>query len=226
MTMEERTLAIGKALQTGWHGFKAHWQWLIGVTLGYGMLAVVPNYFLPEGVQTPSINTLFIIILIAGAIFVLQAGTIAIALVISQNQTPTIQMLWVGWRRLGVYLIINMVQGFLLGVGRMVGEFGMARGIQGLIIAGFVLLVAGIIIFIRLQFAGFVAIDEGYGPIMALRKSWHITNKHWWKLVLFLLVLGGLILAGGAALIVGLLIAVPVVIVAYTAAYHELKRAV
>jgi uncharacterized membrane protein len=84
------------------------------------------------------------------------------------------------------------------------------------------LIVPGIYLALRLQFFKYFIVDFGAGPLEALARSWDATRGAAWDLLglwgwLFLVNL-----AGALALGVGLLITVPLTIVAMAAAYRTL----
>ena len=94
---------------------------------------------------------------------------------------------------------------------------GIATGI------GFVLLIIpGIILAIKLQFASYLIIDKGFGIKESIKKSWAMTKGEVWNLFLFGLLLILINLAGVIALVVGLLLTVPLTMVAGAYVYRKL----
>jgi uncharacterized membrane protein len=90
---------------------------------------------------------------------------------------------------------------------------------------GFVLLVIpGIYLYVRLAFF-WLAVADGAGPIDALQRSWSVTAGAFWKVLVFLVVAYLIILVGELALMIGLVVAAPVVSLAYAYVYRRLPGA-
>ncbi len=85
------------------------------------------------------------------------------------------------------------------------------------------LIVPGIIFALMFMFATFIVIDRGLGPIEAMKESKRITTGYKWKLLGLGIVLTLLNVVGILALVVGLLVTVPVSVLAATRAYRELS---
>ena len=94
------------------------------------------------------------------------------------------------------------------------------------VLIGFVLLIVpGIILAIGWQFAPYLVVEQGAGPIDALKRSWELTRGNRWTLFLLGLALIGLNLLGLCALVVGLLVTLPVTTLAGVHAYRTLLAA-
>ena len=96
--------------------------------------------------------------------------------------------------------------------------------LYGLIVTtGFILLIIpGIILAIRLQFYMYLVVDRGLGPINAIKGSWNITRGVGLSLFVFGILLGLVYVAGLLALVVGLLAAIPIVLMAHIYVYRKL----
>ena len=91
---------------------------------------------------------------------------------------------------------------------------------------GFVLLIIpGIILSIMFQFAPYLVIDKGMGPIEALKESARMTSGYKWNLVRFNVVIIGVVILGAICLVVGLLAAIPVMYLAIAHVYRTLGTA-
>ena len=104
-------------------------------------------------------------------------------------------------------------------------KYTVATLLYGLIfLVGLVLvIIPGIIWGIMFGFAGYFIIDKNMWPIEALKASKHITYGHKWELFL-LGILSFLIVAlGFICILVGLLVAAPVVLFAFAHAYRTLE---
>jgi len=96
--------------------------------------------------------------------------------------------------------------------------------VYGLIVFGGMLLlvIPGIIWLLKFYFFNYLIVDKNLTPITALKQSAHITNGAKKELFVFSLVLGLLNLAGALCLIVGLLITIPISMLAMTFVYKKL----
>jgi len=99
--------------------------------------------------------------------------------------------------------------------------------LAGLIVmVGFVLLIVpGVIAALVLIFSNYLVVDKGLGPIQALKESARITKGHRWHLLGFVLVVAGLNILGVIALFLGLLITIPVTMLAMVHVYRKLEHA-
>lgn len=92
-----------------------------------------------------------------------------------------------------------------------------------IIVAGFILLIVpGIIFAIKLQYSEYLIVDKGLDAISSLKKSWEMTKGVKWNLFLLGLLLSLINILGVLALLVGLLITVPLSLVASAFVYRKL----
>ncbi|MEM7397637.1 MAG: hypothetical protein AAGF48_01685 [Pseudomonadota bacterium] len=87
------------------------------------------------------------------------------------------------------------------------------------------LIVPGLIAMVLFMFSTFLVIDRGLGPIDALKASMEMTKGNRWSLFGFILLCMLIIFVGVLALGVGLLVAVPIVGLAFAYAYRLLSGA-
>lgn len=93
------------------------------------------------------------------------------------------------------------------------------------VLAGLVLLIIpGIIVALTFLFATYLVVDTGKGPIEALKESARLTKGHKWALFMLMLALIGLNILGVLALGVGLLVSVPVSLLAIAHTYRTLSK--
>lgn len=85
------------------------------------------------------------------------------------------------------------------------------------------LIVPGLIAMVLFMFSTFLVIDRGLGPIDALKASMEMTRGNRWPLFWFILLCLLIILVGALALGVGLLVAAPIVGIAFAYAYRLLS---
>lgn len=92
-----------------------------------------------------------------------------------------------------------------------------------IVFVGFLLLIIpGIIFSIKLQFASYLVVDKGKGVVEALSGSWEMTKGVKWNLFLFWILLALINILGALCLLVGLLITVPLSMVATAYVYRKL----
>jgi uncharacterized membrane protein len=93
------------------------------------------------------------------------------------------------------------------------------------VMVGFCLFVIpGIYWSIRLYMFPWVLVDKDVGPFEAMRQSWEMTRGSCWNFFLLALLLGAVNILGMIALVIGLLITVPLSIVAIGYAYRRLEE--
>jgi uncharacterized membrane protein len=99
-----------------------------------------------------------------------------------------------------------------------------ANFLVGILIAiGFILLIVpGIIAMLMFMFTSFVVIDREKGPVESMAVSKLITKGKRWPLLGFVLLLTLINLAGVLAFVVGLLVSIPVSVLAFAHAYRVL----
>lgn len=92
-----------------------------------------------------------------------------------------------------------------------------------IVIIGFILLIIpGIIFSIKLQFASYLVVDKNMGVTEALNKSWEMTKGVKWNLFLFGLLIFLINVIGFLCLIIGLIVTVPLSMVATAYVYRKL----
>ncbi|AZR73372.1 hypothetical protein BBF96_08240 [Anoxybacter fermentans] len=84
--------------------------------------------------------------------------------------------------------------------------------------------IPGIIWWIKFRFFSYFIVDKGFGPIKALKKSSEITRDVKLDLFLFEVLLRFINVVGALCLVVGLVITVPVTLVANAYVYRELLK--
>lgn len=88
----------------------------------------------------------------------------------------------------------------------------------------FLLIIPAIYWGLRLQFFGWVIVDKDVGPFQAIQESWEITRGSAWQLFLMWWVLFFVNVLGLLALGIGLLVTVPLSLVAMGYIYRILER--
>lgn len=87
----------------------------------------------------------------------------------------------------------------------------------------FLLIVPGLIAMVLFMFSTFLVIDRALGPFEAMKASMELTKGNRWPLFGFIVLTALIIFLGVLALGVGLLVAVPIVLLATAYAYRLLS---
>jgi hypothetical protein len=90
------------------------------------------------------------------------------------------------------------------------------------ILGMFLLIIPGIIFGLKYQFYGYLIIDQGAGPIEALKKSSALTRDVKWNLFVFHILLILINFGGVLCLFVGLFVTIPITAVAVAYVYRNL----
>jgi len=200
---------VGSAIRFGWETFKKRPWFFVGTTVviffAYGVIGAITGGIDKAVGATPEDPSA-----IGGIInFVLSTfinmGVMAFYLAAHDNpETVDLAVLWHPrpfWKFLGASILV-----------------GLAIGI------GFVLLIIpGIIATIFFMFTTLIVIDKELGPIEAMKESMRIGRGYRWPLLGLIALLALIALAGVIALFVGLLVAMPVVTLAFVHAYRTLS---
>lgn len=111
----------------------------------------------------------------------------------------------------------------LLGItGSLVQYAGMFLENEFLIVSGVAAsFVWALAVMIRFYWAPFFMVDQGLGAVDSLRASWQATEGNWLNMILLIMLSIVVSLAGLLALVVGLLIAAPVIYFMFGAAYRQ-----
>ncbi len=218
-------LKIGDSVRDGWGGFKKNAGTAIGLIVIYGMITSI-------GGVIPVVNVAVNLVVTP----ILSAGLSIFALKVARGGEGRIEDLFKGFNQFGSFLgaywlfLLIVVGAFLpaaIGFGIDVAING---GIANLfpyitIVVSSVTFVALIIVLLRFSMVTYLIID-GMDVMNAFRESARITRGFTGKLFLLALVIGLMIIAGVLLLFMGLLVAIPVTMITFAAAYTRLKQVV
>lgn len=201
-TMDIKKISKKEALSFGWRKTGKHAAFLLPV-----MLFLLSISFADEIIQIFLENELLIFSLSAiisiFSIF-LTMGLINIALIIYDGKKPQFNDLFSCYSLFFRFFVASIL--YLL-----------------IVAGGFILLIIpGIIWGLQFYFVECLVIDKKMGPIEALKKSLEITRGNRANLLLFLLLLVLINIIGFIALFVGLLVTMPVSLLATTFFYRKL----
>lgn len=199
--------SVRSAIRLGWETFKARPWFFIGasaiIIFAHLVASVLSTVFDFGGsYEDPSILADVADVLLSAPI---DMGVIAFFLAAHADpktvRYPALwQHRWPYWKFIGAYLLASIAM------------------LVGLIL----LIVPGVIAAVVLMFSTIVVIDQGLGPIEAMKESVRISRGHFWPLLGLGVLLTLITVAGILALGVGLLIALPVIMIALVHAYRVL----
>ncbi len=170
------------------------------IALGFGL---VPNN-ITIGEQTSAPNLIFDILIWIIEI-VVAIGIIQISLNLVDNKPAGISDLRTGYKLIIKYILTAIL-------------------VSLIVVAGLMLLVIpGIIFAVRLQFAPYLVVDKGLGPVAAVRGSWEMTGGSARRILMLDLVMGLITALGAIVFGVGLLVAAPVSAIAAAFVYRKLR---
>lgn len=200
---------IGSALSFGWETFKKRPWFFVGasvvIVIAYMVAGAVSSGIdagLGGSTEEPTLTGTVVNFVLSTFIGM---GVTAFYLAAHDNpETVELSALWHPqpfWKFLGASILVGITIGI-----------------------GFVLLIVpGIIATLFFMFATFIVIDRGSGPIDAMKESMRIGSGYRWPLLGLIVLLSLIIMAGAIALLVGLLVAMPVVALAFVHAYRVLS---
>lgn len=134
---------------------------------------------------------------------IISMGIINITLQFTDNKKPKLKDIYYT-KKIFNYILASILRGIII--------------VFGLIL----LIVPGIIFSIKLQYSEYLIVDKGLNAADSIKKSWEMTKGVKWNLFLLGLLLGLINILGFLSLIVGLLITVPLSMVANAYVYRKL----
>jgi uncharacterized membrane protein len=200
-----------EAVKFGWERFKKHPWLLIGVTLTVGVFPQLIQYIFQLPFQDSNNSDSFNPIMLIGTILsvavslFLSVGLLKFYLKIVDNKAVEYKDLF----RVNAEDVIRYFIGSLI--------YGL------IVIAGLILLIVpGIYWGIKYQYYSYLVVDKKRSPMDAIKESSTITRGNIGNLFLFNLLLIVISILGLLALVVGILVASPVVGIAQTYVYRKL----
>lgn len=213
MDDKARSFSISEALAVGWRETKKRFWFWVGVLLlvfGVSLVGEACEAFLAYlGEQGTNAGALVLgtVIYVPVVIFVslvFQMGLLKMALAAVDGGEPKLNMLWseyrLIWRFLGAGLLFGVIVGF-----------------------GFMLLVIpGIIWALMFMLYSYFIVDKRVGVMDSLKRSAEVTRGSRWRLLGFVIVIQLINMLGVMLLGVGLLVTVPVTMIAMAYVYRRL----
>lgn len=199
-------VAIGESIRFGWNTFKKRPLIFIGAFLLMTVISIVIQGLLDPGENAP-LTLATVLMGIASMVvgLIVEIGLVTFSLRAHDAvEKVAIKDLW-NPKPFWYYLVGQAFVGFVV--------------IVGLIL----LIVPGIIAAMGLMFSSYLIVDKGRGPVEAFKQSWNMTKGYKWQLFLFSLALLGINILGLLALVVGLLVTIPVSMLAVVHVYRKLE---
>ncbi|MBI3576475.1 hypothetical protein HY086_00325 [Candidatus Gottesmanbacteria bacterium] len=203
-------ISVRDTMFAAWRLFRIHWKLLVVVSLINLLLGLIYPAIKPilSGKDLVSqIGNAFA----ALVLYLLQAltymGMLTISIKLANGQTATVSMVFGEYRKLIQYILLL----FLL--------------VACTLPAFLLLIIPGIYVGIRLQFAMYALVDKGSGPMAAVKESWAITKSSVKKLFMLDLIVASLSLLGALTFGVGMLVTIPLSLLALATVYRTLEAA-
>lgn len=242
------SFSINEAIRFGWHTLKSHSALVFQVVLTMLALevasAIVQKVLVGTALGTIAYTVLTLVQAYIGA------GAMLIALRLSRSEHAHYRQLFLDWRLAVRYILSGILAGIATFVPIFIGAviailtglatlgnfvsfseggaspvaFGAAgiAGIIAILVIAIVTLAAAAYIALRYSMSRFEVLD-GACIVESLRKSTVITRGVKWKLLGFMIVAILLNILGALLLLVGLLVTIPVTMLAMAHVYTKLK---
>jgi len=203
--MAEKKFCRKEAISFGWQAMKSNLWFFVGIMITSGLIVYIPAIISKMTEKTHPAVSISTNIISTILNMIISLGLMKIALKFCDNQNSVFSDLFSYVRFFFKYLLSSLLYGII-------------------VTAGIILLVVpGIIWGIKFQFFGYFIVDQGAGPIEALRKSWAITTGIKWDLFILDILLILINVLGVLALLVGLFAALPTTMVASAFVYRKLS---
>jgi uncharacterized membrane protein len=204
-----QTFSVGECFRFGWDTFKKRPWFFVGISILIIIISAIASR-MSSGAEHAS-GAMLVIALAGVFIGILLQIFLKMGILnffLKTHETPLeshVMDLWAPqpfWKYLGASLLFGII-----------------------VAIGFILLVIpGIYLLLRFLFVPYLVMDRKLAPFDALRESSRITLGHKWQLLGFLLAVIGINIIGAILLGVGLLVTIPVSMLAAVHAYRTLEH--
>lgn len=203
--MAARTVKTKESLDFGWQTWKANPWFLIGVTILLFLLPGLPAAISYRPNLSGSIEAVLVILSWALSL-IMSIGMIKITLALIDGGKPTWNDLFIHSRYLLRYLGASILYSLMVTAGLIL------------------LIIPGIYWALKYQFAVYLIVDKDMGIFAAFKRSGELTTGIKWPLLGYGLLQLVINWIGALLLGVGLLVTVPVTMLAYAKIYRELEK--
>lgn len=205
--MTNDRFSIGDAIRYGWETVKGNLGFFIGMTLVAAIMSIIPGFLqnLP-GIRSVGILKLLLSLATVAVATYVGLGVVGIGLKVTRDEKSELADLFAGTPYFVNGLIAYIIMGFVITIGF------------------FLLIIPGIYLGSRLQFAFFLIIDQNLSGIDALKRSWAITAGTHVDVFLFTLAIILLNFIGAIPCGLGLFVTMPVSLIAASYLYRRLAK--
>lgn len=231
-----KSFSIGEVLRSSWEVFKKNWQGLYVVFLVLVLLSFVPAFLSSTLVKNAPAASILVSLLSWILSLVTALGMVKVALKVVDGEKAEVADLFYAVKKLslvGKYFLTSIIFGLVffgavVPIGLLVGVVTyLARGadLRALwAVLAVVALPLFVYVSVRLQFWVYVLVDKELWGVDALKSAWGMTKGMALNLILFAIVLFLLNLAGLLLFVVGLLVTVPVSVLAMATVYRKILK--
>lgn len=199
---------ISAAFSTAWETFKAHAGFFIGMYVLTTVIVAIPYVItmsLSANDKSGAAFLLNIVCWLVGSAVGLGMTTIALAAL--DKKPLAIGMLVSNMQRFGSYFGATVLVSVIVGLGTIL------------------FIIPGVILGVRLMFWPFFMVDKNMSTMDAIKASWRMTSGRFFDAFLFVLACIGLAILGAIPLFLGLLVVVPVILLATAQFYRSMNNA-
>lgn len=245
--MRTEKFSISEALKFGWAKLTENLGFLVGVMFFLLFVQIVPDFFLRLIKKDMPILYFVAKVLLGCVGIVIQLGWLKITLKLCDNKKSEFEDLFSSiplfFRFLAstiIYGTLLFIPGFLFGaififwvvvlrfypLAIIQQQYGAIASSAYIFVAAMVVMslsVLWIALLIKFQFYSYAIVDEGMGPIEALKRSSQITKGSGCDIFIFGTVVGLVNVLGIVCLFIGLLATAPMTAVAYAYVYRKLS---
>lgn len=191
------TINIEEVLQVGWDQTKKHFGYLVGLVV----LLFVASLILNAVSVAPVIG---VVLAVVGQV-ILNMGTVHLTLSLARGQKRSYKELFTTIKPFWSFLGASLLVALAVSVGMVF------------------LVIPGVILALTLQFYSYLIIDKRLGVVDSLKESARITRGHKWRLFWLMIVLAIINVIGALIFGVGLLVSIPLTMMAMIHVYLKLS---
>jgi len=203
--MQTDKFPFGAAIKFGWQKTKENFWSLIAITLIWIVISGMFNSTAKNFEKTMPLANLIIQIVSAVVSMIMTLGITRISLKVYRGEKFEVTELFNSSGLLLKYFLASLLYFLAIAVGLIL------------------LIVPGIILMLRMSFYTYLIVDKQLGPVESLKESMRLTKGSCFNLFLFWFVVLGVFLLGLLALIVGVIVAIPVTVIAWIFVYRYLE---
>jgi uncharacterized membrane protein len=210
--VSEERFSIGDAVNFSWEVTKKNLGFLIPAVLILWLISAIPNglqspFYMSKNAPAAAVAGIFFSLLSFVVGIFINMAQIRIGLKFCSGEVADFPDMVSDYRRFWDVLLGGILY-FLIVLGGMI-----------------LLIIPGIYWAVRYHFFGYLILDQGLSPVDAIKRSGQITRGSWWHLFVFWLAIFGIAMLGLLVCCVGLLFAIPVVIISTAYVYRSLLAA-